>query len=75
MFQPNYEKPSRNQYLNMLNDEILLTQIVELHEKNGNHEEASYIRGFKKFVMIRRKCMKAALKQKEKAASAGTLTA
>jgi hypothetical protein len=66
MIQPNYDQPSKAQYLALLNDEALLVQIEELHKKNSFPQEARYVRGMKKHVTIKRVCMKAALVLKER---------
>jgi hypothetical protein len=50
-----------------------LLQVAEFCGVQGLHEDERGVRQMKKFVSIRRKCMKAALQQKEKTASAPTL--
>jgi hypothetical protein len=73
MFQPNYASPSVYEYHRLLEQEDWLLQVAELCEVQGLHEVARSARQMKKFVSIRRKCMKAALQQQEKTASAPTL--
>lgn len=48
----------QRQYYSLLNDESFLVQIIELHEQNGNIEEADYIRNYKNHVSEVRKNMK-----------------
>ncbi|MCL9971634.1 hypothetical protein MX569_13855, partial [Anoxybacillus kestanbolensis] len=69
MFQPNYANPSIYEYQRLLDEEIWLILVEEYCKAYGLHDDASWIRHMKKFVTIRRKCMKAALQQKEKTAS------
>jgi hypothetical protein len=66
MLQPNYASPSVYEYQRLLDEEAWLVQVAEFCEAQGLHEDASCIRHMKKFVSIRRRCMKAALQQKEK---------
>ena len=73
MFRPNYANPSIYEYQRLLDEEAWLLQVAEFCEVQGLHEDARGVRQMKKFVSIRRKCMKAALQQKEKTASAATL--
>lgn len=73
MMNVNYASPSVYQYRRLLDEEGWLVQVAEFCESQGLHEDARGVRQMKKFVSIRRKCMKAALRQKEKTASAETL--
>lgn len=73
MFQPNYANPSIYEYQRLLDEEAWLVQIAGFFESQGLHEDARGVRQMKKFVSIRRKCMKAALQQKEKTTSSPTL--
>jgi hypothetical protein len=66
MLQPNYDSPSVYEYQRLLDHEAWLLQVAEYCEEQGLHEDARWIRHMKKFVSIRRQCMKAALRQKEK---------
>jgi hypothetical protein len=66
MLQPNYASPSVYEYQRLLDEEAWLLQVAEFCEAEGLCEDARWVRHMKKFVTIRRKCMKAALKQKEK---------
>jgi hypothetical protein len=70
---PNYDNLTVSDYQSLLELEAYLVQFEELFESKGMYEEARWIRHIKKFVSIRRKCMKAALRQKTKTASAPTL--
>jgi hypothetical protein len=73
MMNVNYASPSVYQYRRLLDEEAWLLQVAEFCGVQGLHEDARGVRQMKKFVSIRRKCMKAALQQKEKTASAPTL--
>jgi hypothetical protein len=70
MFQPNYANPSIYEYRRLIDEEIWLILVEEYCKAYGLHDDARWVRHMKKFVSIRRKCMKAALQQKEKTASA-----
>jgi hypothetical protein len=73
MMNVNYANPSVSEYNKLLDQEAWLLQVAEFCEKRGLHEDARGVRQMKKFVSIRRKCLKVALRQKEKTASAATL--
>jgi hypothetical protein len=66
MFQPNYMNPSVNEYMELLNWEARLVQEIEIHSRRKNFGEVATLKREKQKVTIRRKCMKAALQQKEK---------
>jgi hypothetical protein len=66
MLQPNYASPSVYEYQRLVDHEDWLHRVEEYCETQGLHENARWVRHMKKFVSIRRKCMKAALQQKEK---------
>jgi hypothetical protein len=73
MLNVNYASPSVYEYNKLLDNEGWLLQVAEFCESQGLREDARGVRQLKKFVSIRRKCMKVALQQKEKTASAPTL--
>jgi hypothetical protein len=73
MMNANYASPSVYQYQRLLDEEAWLVQVAEFCEAHGLREDARGVHQMKKFVSIRRRCMKAALQQKEKTASAPTL--
>jgi len=73
MMNANYASPSVYQYQRLLDEEAWLVQVAEFCEARGLREDARGVRQMKKFVSIRRRCMKAALQQQEKTASAATL--
>jgi hypothetical protein len=73
MFQPNYASPSVYEYQRLVDQEAWLLQVAEFCEAQGLYEDARWARHMKKFVTIRRKCMKAALQQKEKRPVSPTL--
>ncbi|OAT74532.1 hypothetical protein [Parageobacillus thermoglucosidasius] len=73
MLQPNYASPSVYEYQRLVDQEAWLLQVAEYCEAQGLHEDARWVRHMKKFVSVRRKCLKAALRQKTKTASAPTL--
>jgi hypothetical protein len=72
-YTPNYANPSFGEYMSLLNWEAWLVQEIEIHEKRKNFGEVAALKREKQKVTIRRKCMKAALRQKGKTASAPTL--
>jgi hypothetical protein len=63
---PNYDHLTDSDYQSLLVFEAYLVQFEEFFEAKGMYEEVRWIRHMKKFITIRRKCMKAALQQKEK---------
>jgi hypothetical protein len=65
-YTPNYTNPTINEYMELLNWEAWLVQEIEIHEKRKNFGEVAALKREKQKVTIRRKCMKAALQQKEK---------
>ena len=62
---PNYENPSKNEYLELVNHEGFIIQMAELMNKVGEHQEARVLNQEKKHVQIRRKCLEAALKKEK----------
>jgi hypothetical protein len=65
-YTPNYTNPTTNEYMELLNWEARLVQEIEIHEKRKNFGEVAILKRKKQKVTIRRKCMEAAIKQKEK---------
>jgi hypothetical protein len=65
-YTPNYTNPTIDEYMELLNWKARLVQEIEIHEKRKNFGEVAALKREKQKVTIRRKCMKAALKQKEK---------
>jgi hypothetical protein len=72
---PNYALSTKDDLKVVISYEAFLVQCIEVLERAGEHDESLCIRTEKKLVSIRRKCMKAALTQKEKAASRVKITA
>lgn len=73
MMNVNYASPSVYEYQRLVDHEAWLLQVAEYCEAQGLYEDARWVRHMKKFVMIRRKCMKAALQQKERRPALPTL--
>ena len=70
----NYENPTVEDYLNLVNEEAFAVQLVERFEVLGFENARLDALEDKKRLRIARVCMKAALRMR-KAASAGTPTA
>lgn len=75
MMMPNYDYPSTSAYLRLVNFEAFLVQIAEMHKVNGFLDERRCVLVERRNMMIARKCMKAALKKKEKATRVATQVA
>jgi hypothetical protein len=71
---PNYNEPSRLEYLRLLAKEVELVSEAEALNFGGQFNNAKKVKRKKNEVSIRRKLMKVAL-EKKKTASATTLTA
>jgi hypothetical protein len=65
MMNVNYASPSVYEYQRLVDKEAWLLQVAEFCEARGLHEDARWFRHMKKFVFIRRKCMKAACNKKK----------
>jgi hypothetical protein len=65
-YTPNYTNPTIDEYMNLLNWEARLVQEIEIHSRRKNFGEVAALKREKQKFTIRRKCMKAALQQKEK---------
>ncbi|WP_254698568.1 hypothetical protein [Parageobacillus sp. VR-IP] len=68
MFQPNYTNPTWREYIDLLNWESRLVQEIEIHSRRRDWRKVIDLKREKQKVAIRRKCLKAALQQKEKPA-------
>jgi len=63
---PNYDNLTVSDFQSLLKFEAYLVQFEEFFEAKGMYEEARWIRHMKKFITIRRKCMKAVIQQSMK---------
>ncbi|WP_096199486.1 hypothetical protein [Bacillus sp. FJAT-45350] len=70
-----YENPTLDKFLRLVNKEIQMIERAEVLALQGELNRRQIVLEAKKKIKIKRICMKAALRQKEKAASADTLTA
>lgn len=62
MNQPSYNNPTKQQYLELLNQTALLVQLIEKYERLGLNRLAEHYRKLKEKNMIRIQDMKSALK-------------
>lgn len=70
-----YDSPTMEAYLKLLDYEAFTLQMVEVHKRNGFLDEARAVLRDRNEIRIKRICMKAALKLKEKANRAATQSA
>lgn len=70
-----YDSPTMEVYLKLLDYEAFTLQMVEIHKRNGFLGEARAVLRDRNAIRIQRICMKAALRQKEKADRAATQSA
>lgn len=70
-----YDSPTMEAYLKLLDYEAFTLQMAEIHKRNGFLGEAKAVLRDRNGIRIKRICMKAALRQKEKADRAATQSA
>ncbi|MED3648533.1 hypothetical protein P4475_17285 [Halalkalibacterium halodurans] len=70
-----YDYPTKSAYLKLLDYEAFAVQIAEIHKQNGFMREARAVLRVRNEIRIKRICMKAALRLKEKADRAATQSA
>lgn len=64
---PDYNNPTRGKLLDLINEQAQQVQLIEIFERLGEFDEVRTLKFEKHLTNIRRICIKAALKQKEKA--------
>lgn len=68
-----YDYPTKKAYLQLLDYEAFTVQMAEIHKQNGFLDEAKAVLRVRNEIRIKRICMKAALKLKEKSQQQATL--